>query len=208
MKSILTVLLVLSLTLTLAACNRPVDDTAAPVPTTAASTTITASTALATTSQVTPTAADITEEEAKAIAIAHAQIEPIGVTAEYERDNGVPVYEIEFIADGVFYEYNIHAKSGEIVTFKKEEMTTVIKDATNTTATTAPTPTLSADRAKEIAYAHAKVTADKVYDVSVEFERKRGTPLYEVEFNVERTEHHYTIHADTGEILHSHTERD
>lgn len=57
-------------------------------------------------------------DKAREIALAHA-----GVTAEnvvfddkeYDVDDGIAVYELEFTADGITYEYNVDAQSGEIL---------------------------------------------------------------------------------------------
>ena len=75
---------------------------------------------------VTPAAPDakLTEEDAAAIALAHA-----GLTAEqvqglhtmYEIDDGVPEYEVDFRMDRTEYEYTIHAETGEILSFEMDD---------------------------------------------------------------------------------------
>ena len=69
---------------------------------------------------VSPTPNQITEVEAMEIALAHA-----GLTAEqvqyihteFEIDNRIPEYTVDFFANGLEYEYEIHAESGNILSY-------------------------------------------------------------------------------------------
>lgn len=69
-------------------------------------------------------ASDIGLEKAKDIALGHA-----GCTAEQVRftqarldhEDGVSEYEIEFYADGMEYEYEIHSATGDILDFEVEK---------------------------------------------------------------------------------------
>lgn len=65
----------------------------------------------------------LTAEDAKAIAVEHAGL--IGqqvsrLRAEYEIDDGVPQYDVEFYHDGIEYNYEIHAETGKILSFEKD----------------------------------------------------------------------------------------
>jgi uncharacterized membrane protein YkoI len=65
----------------------------------------------------------LTKEEACNIALTHVGLSTDQVKflqAEYDWDNGVPHYEVEFYKDKTQYDYNIHAKTGEILTVEKE----------------------------------------------------------------------------------------
>lgn len=67
--------------------------------------------------------ADIGEETAKLTALGHAQVSESSLTRyEISRDrrDGKAVYEVEFTADGVEYDYEIGAADGSIVKFQKE----------------------------------------------------------------------------------------
>ena len=69
---------------------------------------------------VSPPPSHITEVEAMEIALAHA-----GLTAEqvqyiyteYEIDDRIPEYNVDFFANGLEYEYEIHAESGKILSY-------------------------------------------------------------------------------------------
>ena len=70
-----------------------------------------------------PSSNAITEERAKEIALEHAgftadQVEQLRV--EYEVDDRVPQYDVEFYVDQWEYEYEIHAESGDIISFDKD----------------------------------------------------------------------------------------
>ena len=65
----------------------------------------------------------IGRQEAVAIAFHHAGVAEDRVTdlrTEYEPDEGQGHYEIQFVADGWEYEYEIAANSGKILSFEKE----------------------------------------------------------------------------------------
>ena len=65
--------------------------------------------------------APLTEEKAYAIVYKHAGINGDDVADPHLHviaENGVPMYNIHFTLDGVDYDYNLHAKTGEILTHK------------------------------------------------------------------------------------------
>ena len=45
-----------------------------------------------------------------------------GIEAEFDAENGMIVYEVEFMAGGVKYEYNINAETGSIVSYDTESV--------------------------------------------------------------------------------------
>ena len=60
----------------------------------------------------------ITREEAQNIALREAGVsteDAVFENKEFDLDDGSPVYELEFRANGVEYEYDIHAETGEIL---------------------------------------------------------------------------------------------
>ncbi len=65
----------------------------------------------------------LTAAEAKAIALAHAGLSADAVSrlrAEFDYDDGVPEWEVEFVSGGWEYEYDIHAESGAIRSAEKD----------------------------------------------------------------------------------------
>lgn len=67
---------------------------------------------------------EITAQQAEAIALAHAGLSSDQVTrlrAEKDRDDGLWVFEVEFRHGGFEYEYEIHAQTGKILSFEKDD---------------------------------------------------------------------------------------
>ena len=70
-----------------------------------------------------PAPAELTREEALAIALNHAgltQEEVTRVQIQRDREDGIWIYEIEFRAGRMEYEYEIHAETGKILQSEKE----------------------------------------------------------------------------------------
>ncbi len=65
---------------------------------------------------------------------------------------------------------------------------------------TAPEGSISREEALKIALADVGLEESQVYDLSIEQDRKKGTAVYEVDFDTEDTEFDYTIDAATGAI--------
>ena len=67
--------------------------------------------------------ATLSAEEAKAIAVEDAGLtlsQVFRLRAEYEIDDGIPQYDVEFRYDGFEYTYEIHADTGKILSFEKD----------------------------------------------------------------------------------------
>ncbi len=65
----------------------------------------------------------IDEAKAKEIALAHAKLAAADISRykiEFDVDDGIPSYEIEFFAGGYEYEYDINAADGTIIKSEKE----------------------------------------------------------------------------------------
>lgn len=70
-----------------------------------------------------PNAEKITQAEAREIALKHAgftadQVERL--RTEYEIDDRVPQYDVEFHVNGMEYEFEIHAETGEILSYDRD----------------------------------------------------------------------------------------
>ena len=69
-------------------------------------------------------ATDVTLEKAKDIAVKHAGLTMEQVRfreAELDDEDGIMVYEIEFVCDGWEYEYIIHAGTGAVLEWDKDD---------------------------------------------------------------------------------------
>lgn len=76
---------------------------------------------------------------------------------------------------------------------------TIEKDQNQTP--TDPAKELTEDEAIEIALNHAELTKDAVTRLYAEYEIDDGVPTWEINFDHERLEYDYEIHAETGKIL-------
>lgn len=143
------------------------------------------------------TASYIGEEAAKQAALTHA-----GVRAEdtaylhcwVEYDDGRPeYYEVEFQVGSTQYEYEIGLYDGSILKNKTATVSVGIahvKDAY-----------IGEEAAKSAAFAHAGVSAADAVKLKCELDEDDGVWLYEVEFEVGRTEYEYEIDAISGAVL-------
>ena len=129
--TLLSVLLVLAL---LTACGAAVQPTAPTQPETAPSTPTeepaptaeAAPPAPADPAAAAPASQDIslTQTDAEAIALEHAGAAADQVKflhSEYEIDDRIPQYDVEFYYNNTEYNYEIHAETGEILSFERDD---------------------------------------------------------------------------------------
>ena len=124
---------------------------------------------------------------------------------ELDFEDGVMVYEVEFVADGYEYEYEIDAADGTVRKSERE------RDDGRRPSGQSPSSSgeyLTADKAKQIACEHADVPFDGIWAYSIDFERDDGWSIYEIEFKYDGYEYDYEINAFTGDILKSEREYD
>lgn len=153
--------------------------------------------------QITPET--ISAEKAQSIALTHAGLradQVTGLRSKHEIDDGVPHYDVKFRADNREYDYEIHAKTGAILSFESEKIGAGQNAAsTQKPASSDTSEIISAEKAQSIALAHAGLQANQVTGLRAKYEIDDGVPLYEVEFRSGRWEYDYEIHAKTGAVL-------
>ena len=124
--------------------------------------------------------------------------------ADYDYEDGRMIYEVEFGAAGVEYEYDIDAATGEILKVEREG------DWPQTPATDQPqqpqNPTqngsdgkIDSQQAVNIALNHAGISLSAVEELEVELEWDDG--CYKVEFKSGTYEYEYEIGLTDGRIL-------
>lgn len=168
----------------------------------------------------------ITREKAVEIAKKRAGVTNItNLRVETEFDNGRYEYDIEFVAAGVKYEYDVDAMSGALVEESIERA--ALNDFDNddwfdnddddddfyvqpkqptqpkqpAAPTVKPATTLTRDQALAIALKHAGVSNYR--DLDIELDRDGGRLTYEIDFEVGHLDYEYEIDAVTGAILSS-----
>lgn len=137
------------------------------------------------------------------VGISESDAEKLEIEMDIEK--GRLIYEVEFFAGGYEYEFDIDARSGEIIDFEKEERAAKKEDKTTDKQDNNSEPETSAqyigeDEAEAIALNHAGVSKSSVGRLTVEMDREDGIVVYEVEFYVENIKYEYEINAITGEI--------
>lgn len=150
----------------------------------------------------------ISREEALNRACVHAGVAAADVTRmeiEFDSEGGIMVYEVEFLVDDMEYEYDIDARTGEVIKFKTEDRSSVVSK-------TQPEPSAAASyigeaAAKAAALSHAGVAESDTKYIHGYLDYDNGRPVhYDVEFVAGNVEYDYEIDLYTGEILESKTE--
>ena len=138
--------------------------------------------------------AQITRDEAEAIAIKDSGIPASSV--EYMRssldwEHGERVYDVEFYADGVEYDYEIALSDGKILSFDSEA---------ERIRHTRSSDELSRNDALLLALGNAGYSEDEVGRIKVEKDWDDGYAVYEIEFRTSDYEYEYEISGE-AEIL-------
>lgn len=144
------------------------------------------------TAPTTSTAVGMDIAAAKDTALADAGVsagDATFVKAKSDIDDGVKVYEIEFVNSEIEWDYEIDAGSGDVL--KKE--TKPLEIATDKVA----------EVAKNAALADAGVSAGDATFVKVKLDYDDGVQVYEIEFVTDSTEYDYEIAASDNRVIES-----
>ena len=163
----------------------------------------------------------ITLEKAKEIALTQAGVKASDATfydREFDFDDGYALYELEFTASGVKYEYDVDAKTGKILSAEHENYDTrQTQSASGSSAAqnsgskqntaSSSGSYIGESRAKEIAYSHAGVKAANVILEKCRLDWDDGRAVYEVDFYAGDMEYDYEIDASTGTVYEADRDR-
>lgn len=152
-----------------------------------------------------PAGAVETIDAAKAAALADAGLAESDVTFTKEKldwDDGIAVYDIEFLTADTEYDYEIDAATGAVLDKSAELL------RPNESQGQATDAGIGVESAKEIAAAHAGLSKEEAFFTKAELELEHGRSEYEIEFYHDRIEYEYTIDAATGAILEYESEYD
>ena len=142
-------------------------------------------------------------ERAKSIALSHASLAETAVfdlDCELDYEYGRMVYEVDFDANGAEYEYEIDAKSGDILLFEIERNGAKQQGGGMAQESAGY---VGDEKAKSIALANAGLTAASVTGLISELDSDDGAAVYEVEFIYGGYEYEYKIDAKSGAIIES-----
>ena len=145
----------------------------------------------------------ITENRAKEIAIEQLGV-PSDVTSyalvTKEGTAEEPYYVVEVLLEGVVYKYSIDVQNGDI---KKLTVNDQKVDPTQKPLLPSDPDAnyIGIERAKEIAFADAGITAEQAQKVDFEMDFAYGRYLYDIEFRANGHRYEYEIPAQSGEIF-------
>ena len=155
------------------------------------------------------TKAYITAEEAKNAALTHAGVSESSVAQmeiEFDSEDGLMVYEVEFYAGGAEYDYDINARTGEVVKFSREGGSGSATGGGATSSGSSGTY-IGEAAATAAALADAGISEGDTTYLRCWVEHDDGrAECYEVEFLAGSTEYQYEIDLYTGAILQSERE--
>ena len=151
----------------------------------------------------------ITAEEARNAALTHAGVSESDVAQleiEFDSEDGMMVYEVEFYANGAEYDYDINARTGEVVKFSREGGSSAGTSGSGTSSGSSGSY-IGEAAATAAALQHAGVSESDTTYLHCWVEHDDGrAECYEVEFLAGSTEYQYEIDLYTGAILKSERE--
>lgn len=135
---------------------------------------------------------------AKKTALDHAGLSAAEITfleVDYDWEYGRMVYELEFVANQIEYEYEIDAVTGDVVKFEHGQQGTAAGGAD-------PADYIGESAAKAAALSHAGVQESQTTYCNAWLEYDDGRPEhYEVEFAVGNTRYEYEIALTSATVL-------
>ncbi len=124
------------------------------------------------------------------------------ITTEFEFEDGQFIYEVEFTADGIEYDYVIKASNGKVLSRRVQIDEDYIKAETIAPVNATPAPNyITIEAAKQIALGDAGVKASEATFTKQYLDIEDGFAVYDVEFTIGTYEYDYEINAITGEVF-------
>ena len=114
------------------------------------------------------------------------------IKSGFDYEDGRMVYEMEFLAGDVKYEYDIDAATGAVVKSERESYAGVQQNVQSAD--------MGRDAALEAACTAAGVSAGDVSDLTVEKDYDHGRLVYEINFWCGTDSYEFEIDAATGEV--------
>ena len=133
----------------------------------------------------------IGRETAEQAALAYAGVDAAQAVfkgTDFDLDDGVMVYEVEFFANGSEYEIDVDALTG------------AVRESEAETAKVDPTNVIEKEAAQQQAIQQAEAPLEAVQDLKVELDEEDGILVYDVEFTYEGYRYDVELDATTGEI--------
>ncbi|OOB80052.1 MAG: hypothetical protein BEN19_06995 [Epulopiscium sp. Nuni2H_MBin003] len=169
----------------------------------------------------------IDKEQAQSIAFNHAGVIAKDVTfvnTTLEYDDMRLEYDVEFILNGIEYDYEIDAITGMVLDYDNEvdddwhrwlvkigyflgeqkvgvgQINSEFEQIVVPTQNNENSRYITKEQAQEIAYNHAGIIPSEVRKFEIEFEYDKGVSVYEMEWEMGYMEYECEVNALTGEI--------
>ena len=142
----------------------------------------------------------ITADEAEQAALSHAGISASDVsfiTCELDFDDGIMVYEVEFISGSTEYDYDINALDKSVLKFSTERADNYNQSGQGSSSGNSASVTEA--EAQQAAFSHAGVSGATVI-------KDREDNKYEIEFIAGSYKYEYEISAADGRVIESEKE--
>lgn len=159
--------------------------------------------------QGTPSSASyITADEAEQAALSHAGISSSDVsyiTCELDFDDGIMVYEVEFISESTEYDYDINAIDKSVLKFSTERADNYSpsgQGGSSGSGSSGSAGSITGAEAQQAAFSHAGVSGATV----IKAEYDRDDNKYEIEFIAGSYKYEYEISAADGRVIESEKE--
>ncbi len=118
---------------------------------------------------------------------------------DFDLERGM--YELEFTANGMEYEYKVDAFTGDILKAHAEPDNDLPPTPAIPAVPSAPAetvkPTMTREEALQMALDHLKITREDISRLEIEFE----DGIFELEFRIGNTKYDFEISATTGRIV-------
>ena len=144
----------------------------------------------------------ISADQAKSIAMNHAGVSESDtrvVKLKRYHKRGEEVYDVIFVNSNAKYQYDINAVTGEIISYSRNGYEG--EHFYNGTNLADNHDLIGSERAKQIAFDHARVSGANVRRLQVKLDRDDGRTVYEIEFKHDFKEYEYEIDAFSGRIV-------
>ena len=154
----------------------------------------------------------IGKQKAQEIALAQAGVsadEAQRLVVKPDWDDGLRIYEVEFVAGGREYDFEIDAGSGTILSQDSDAEYAAVStgssasaaSASGTASSTSGTADIGEAKARSIALSHAGISESSASYIYAKKDRDDGRWVYDVEFWAGNKEYDYEILASDGTIL-------
>lgn len=144
----------------------------------------------------------ISEAQAIEIALNHAGVKQSDTTAVFahkDMEYATLVWEVEFYANGMKYEYDLDAGTGAVVSFDKEQDDLGVIGGVDGPSDVITQTQITKEKAIEIALKNAGCTKDQAAALRTEYDQEDAE--WDVEFYANGMEYDYCISAFDGAIL-------